>query len=27
MPNEILAKYPEVKTLMGEYRMREVMIT
>lgn len=26
MSNEISAKYPEVRTLTGEYRMREVMI-
>ncbi|MEH6733487.1 MAG: hypothetical protein V7690_02480 [Shewanella sp.] len=26
MSNEISAKYPEVRTLTGEYRMREIMI-
>lgn len=26
MSNEISAKYPEVRTLTGEYRMREIML-
>ena len=26
MSNEITAKYPEVRTLTGEYRMREIIL-